>query len=72
MVSRLYGFVGRLLFVKQDVGTLPVEIFKLLGANGPEEDDPGDDHKQDSDGDQDKNYIHEGTLAFILGKRPLW
>jgi hypothetical protein len=48
-----------LIFVKQDIGTLPVEIFKLFGANGPEEDDPGDDHKQDGDGDQDKNYVHE-------------
>jgi hypothetical protein len=60
----LDGFLGRFVFIKQYVGSLAVEIFKLLGANGPKEDGACDDDKQDGDGDQDEDDVHDASLAM--------
>jgi hypothetical protein len=57
-------FGGGLLFIEQDIGTLAVEIFKLLGANGPEEDGASDDDEEDGDGDEDEDDVHAASLAM--------
>jgi hypothetical protein len=55
-----------LFLVEQDIGALPVEILKLFGANGPEEDDARDDDEQDGDGDKDEDDVQKSPSSLRL------